>query len=148
MPKYTAAITYVWLESTDLDGYGPWESEEPGTDDLYSRVPLHVRTTVTYRGFDYHRCGHYLVNFWQRYLESYGLHFEVTVAVSKLQRRQSQRAPRRPLAHQSLSPAQIVANAVQKRSASAESSRKCKRKRIAEPIRQQASDHHHSASSE
>ena len=57
-------------------------------------------------------------------------------------------APRRQFAHQSLSPAQIVANAVQKRSASAESSRKCKRKRSAEPIRQQASDHHHSASSE
>ena len=57
-------------------------------------------------------------------------------------------APRRQLAHQSLSPAQIVANAVQRRSASAESSRECKRRRSAEPIRQQTSDHHHSASSE
>ena len=57
-------------------------------------------------------------------------------------------APRRQFAHQSLSPAQIVANAVQRRSASAESSRECKRRRSAEPIRQQTSDHHHSASSE
>jgi len=74
-------------------------------------------------------------------------------------------APRRQLAHQSLSPAQIVANAVQKRSASAESSRKCKRKRspkmgiikrsenananaVQTQTQSKASDHHHSASSE
>ena len=57
-------------------------------------------------------------------------------------------APRRQFADQNLSKAQIAASAVQKVSAGAEGIRKCKRKRSAEPIRQQASDHHHSASSE
>ena len=87
MPKYIVELTYVWMESPDSDAYGPWESEEPGTDDLYSRLPLHARTTVIYRGFAY-RNGHYLFHFWQRYLESYGLHFQISIAVKK-QRRQS-----------------------------------------------------------
>ena len=96
----------------------------------------------------------YINLFWKTQLSKNGVHGTyaenrpLMIIIRFLGKPPFPEAPRRQFAHQSLSPAQIVANAVQRRSASAESSRECKRRRSAEPIRQQTSDHHHSASSE